>query len=148
MNLNIWLLFVITLAIGNTFANTSPALHNQFFPRLSEAQFAQAQTEQTVKSEEPELNAEEQAVLQRKEFVERLTELRDKESSLDKQAIQLIQDNSALASQLDQNNLERKRVKIDQKDVKRNIKELEREKKIFDKKDKQRKKIDKMLSGN
>ncbi len=144
-NKNIWIMVMLALVAGNVFAATTIKPQTQMLPRYCNAQYAQAQT-QVV--EEPVLSAEEQAVVQRKDFVDRLTELRDRESSLDKQAIQLIQDNSALASQLDQNNLERKRVKVDLKDVKRNIKELEREKNIFDKKDKQRKKIEKLMSGN
>ncbi len=142
---NIWIMIMLALIAGNVFAATTIKPQTQTLPRYYNAPNAQTQT-QVV--EEPVLSAEEQATVQRKEFVDRLTELRDKESSLDKQAIQLIQDNSALASQLEQNNLERKRVKVDLKDVKRNIKELEREKNIFDKKDKQRKKIEKLMSGN
>ena len=145
MKKNIWGLVMLALVAGNVFAVATITPRTQALPRYYSAQFAQAQTPVI---EEPVLSAEEQAIEQRKDFVDRLTELRDRESSLDKQAIELIQSNSALASQLDQNNLERKRVKVDQKDVKRNIKELEREKNIFDKKDKQRKKIEKLMSGN
>lgn len=145
MKKNIWGLVMLALVVGNVFAAATIKPRVQALPRYYNAQYAQAQAQQTPEAVQ---TAEEQAVEQRKEYVDRLTELRDKKSSLDKQAIQLIQDNSALASQLDQNNLERKRVKIDQKDVKRNIKELEREKNIFDKKDKQRKKIEKLMSGN
>ncbi|MBL0063006.1 MAG: hypothetical protein IPP40_16370 [bacterium] len=145
MKKNIWVLVMFALVAGNSFAAATITPRNQMIPRYYNAQYAQAQVQQTP---EPVQSAEEQAVVQRKEFVDRLTELRDRESSLDKQAIQLIQDNSALASQLDQNNLERKRVKVDQKDVKRNIKELQKEKNIFDKKDKKRMKMDKLMYSN
>jgi len=61
-----------------------------------------------------------------------MIELRDRRSELDKQSVQLIQGKYELSSQLDQNELERKRVRIDQKAVSRNIKELERERNIFE----------------
>lgn len=145
MKLNIWLLLIFSLALGSVYAADPPALDSQVLASPYIAQFVQAQVPQ---AEEPELSAEQQAVLQRKEFVDRMIELRDRRSELDKQSVQLVQDKYELSSQLNQNELERKRVRIDQKAVTRNIKELERETNIFTKRDKQRKKIEKMQSGN
>jgi len=145
MKSNIWLLLSLSIALGVANATTPPTPDNQVLARPYVAQFAQAQTTQI---EEPELSAEEQAVLRRKHFVDRQIELRDWKAELDKQDVQLRQDKNSLSSQLRQNKLESKRVRIDRKALKRNTKELQRERNLFDRKEKQRKKMDKILSGS
>lgn len=72
----------------------------------------------------------------RKEFADRLIELRDWELDLGKQTLELNQENSALQYKMEQNKLELELIKVDQKGVQRDIAELEREKEIFDIQDK------------
>lgn len=140
-----WAFAAIMLVASIAFATDNTTRANQAALRQELIQLAQAQTDQAA---EVPLTPEQNAEIQRKDFVDRLTELRDRDSDLDKQAIRITQEISVLESQLKQSKLETKRVKIDQKDVKRNIKELEREKNLFDKQDKRRKQMDALRSGN
>jgi predicted RNase H-like nuclease (RuvC/YqgF family) len=134
-------LFISTAGYG---ADTNKSV-DQTKPSQGTEQFAQAaQDNEDTKS----MTDEEQAVVERADFVDRFTALQDWNSELDKQYIQLNQEFSSLKSQLKQNKLERKRIKIDQKDTKRNHKELQREKSLFEKQEKQRKQMDKLHSGN
>jgi chromosome segregation ATPase len=143
MKCSMWIIAVIALLISNGFSATkdNPGQTTQVQKEI--AQVTQAQP-----SEDQPVSAEGQAEVKRKEFVDRLIELRDRESELDKQTIMLRQEYENLQSRLKQIKLELKRVRVDQKDVQRNIKELEREKKVFDKKDERRKEMDKLQSGN
>jgi hypothetical protein len=94
------------------------------------------------------ISDEGKAEVKRKEFIDRLIELRGQDSILEMQTFELNQENFNMLSQLEQNQLKLKQVKVDRKDVRRTIKELEREKQLFDKKDSLRKKMDKSQSAN
>jgi chromosome segregation ATPase len=143
MKYSMWIIAFIALTVSLGFAATTdnPGQTTQVQKEIVQVTQAQPSGDQPV-------SAEGQAEVKRKEFVDRLTALRDRESDLDRQAIALRQELENLQSRMEQAKLELKRVKVDQKDVQRNFKELEREKKIFDKKDKLRKKMDKLQSGN
>jgi len=86
------------------------------------------------------ISAEGTTDAKRKAYMDRLTELKGHDSDLDLQTFELNQENFDMRSQLEQNELELKQVKIDQVALRRTIKELEREQSQFDKKDSLRKK--------
>lgn len=145
MKCSVWILAVIVSTTSIGFAAVTDTPRDQMKAGQENVQLAKMQTGQ---SQAKPLSAEGQAEVKRKEFVDLMTVLKDRESELDRQTITLRQEASNLQSRMEQVKLELKRVRVDQKEVQRNIRELDRERKIFDKKDKQRKIIEKMQSGN
>jgi len=128
---------VLTVSIGSAAGKNTPC--DQMRARQESDLVAQ-----TDLGRYQSVSAEGNAEAKREEFADRMTELRDWESDLDKQAIELHQEISDLQSLLEQNALELERVKVDQKDVQRNIRELEHERMLFDKKDRLRRKMGKL----
>ncbi|RPH94692.1 hypothetical protein EHM69_06610 [candidate division KSB1 bacterium] len=144
MKFSIWIIAAAVLTVGIRHAAAKNISRDPVKTPQENVRVEQIQTEQV--RDQP-FSAEVWAEVIRKEFVGRLTDLRDWESDLDRQVIALDQEISDLQSQIEYNRLELERVRVDQKDVQRNIKELEREKDIFDKKDELRKKTERLQSG-
>jgi hypothetical protein len=140
MKYSMWMIGVIGWIVSNGFAATMDIPRERMAAHQNRVQIALIQN---GPGQDMPISAEGIVEAKRKAYIDRLTELRGHDSDLDMQKFELNQENFDMQSQLEQNQLILKQVKIDQIAVRRTIKELEREKSQFDKMDRQRKKTGK-----
>jgi hypothetical protein len=140
MKYSIWMIAVIVWTVSNGFSVAMDIPRDQM---RTHQDFIQIAFMYNGPGYDMPISTEGKAEAMRKEFMDKLSELRGKDSDLEMQTFKLNQENFDMQSQLEQNELELKQVKFDWKDVQRVIKEIEREKHLFDKKDKLRKSVDK-----
>jgi len=141
MNYSWWLIAGATLGVSLGFTGS------ENWAGLTTANLSEFPHIATVEPYSTESNGDLKTELERREFSDRLSELQDWESDLDRQEIGLKQEHSDLQCQITQNQLELERVEVDRRDIQRSLRELAQDKDRFEKQAERRQKWWKLRSS-